>query len=221
MAKQDKSSKRNQVDKVNSSVVLAVALSAFAVVFAIIASRALWTKMSYQNRVIEQKEVARDQLRVNLDTVDELTNAYTVFVEAPENVIGGSADGKGERDGDNSKITLDSLPSKYDFPALTTSLEKLVRDNGTIVNSITGIDDEITQQASAQSGPVDMPFELSARGDYKSVNKLLSVFGLSIRPIHVNTINFLGTNAELDVVVKGKSYYQPAQTLEIQKKVVE
>ena len=81
-----KSQKKLQVDKINSSVVMVVAIAAFVVVFMLLASRALLMRMSYQNRVISAKETARDQLRDNLDQVDDLVTAYKAFAETPNNV---------------------------------------------------------------------------------------------------------------------------------------
>ncbi len=215
-----KSQKRNQVEQINSSVVVVVAISAFMVVFALVASRALWTRMSYQNRVISAKEAARDQLRTNIDNVDELTTAYKAFVERPTNVIGGSSDSKLSNGGDNAKITLDSLPSKYDFPALTTSLEKLVKESNSSVNSITGTDDEIAQQTQTNDSVIEMPFELSATGSYGSIFKLTDIFNRSIRPIHITAIEYSGTNSEFTATTTAKTYYQPAKTLKAEMKVV-
>lgn len=214
------SQKHTQVEKLNSAVVLTVAISAFVVVFTLVASRALWTKMSYQNRVISAKEEARDQLRDNIDQVDELVIAYKAFSETPNNVLGGSSNGKSENSGDNAKLTLDSLPSKYDFPALTTSVEKLVKSTGSKVGSISGTDDEVSQQAKSQEGVVEIPFDLAAEGNYESIVELMKVFNLSIRPINIKAVEFSGTNQDFSVSLTAKSYYQPARTLEVTKKVV-
>ena len=214
------SQKHSQVERLNSTAVLTVAISAFIVVFTLVASRALWTKMSYQNRVISAKETARDQLRDNLDQVDDLVIAYKAFAETPNNVLGGSSSGKSENSGDNAKITLDSLPSKYDFPALTTSVEKLVKSTGSVVGSISGTDDEISQQSKSKEGVIDMPFEVTAKGSYDGISELMKVLSLSIRPISVKSVEFSGTNQDFSVSLSAKSYYQPAKTLEVKKKVV-
>ncbi|HMS23363.1 MAG TPA: type 4a pilus biogenesis protein PilO [Candidatus Saccharibacteria bacterium] len=214
------SQKHTQVEKLNSAVVLTVAVSAFVIVFALVASRALWTKMSYQNRVISAKEEARDQLRDNIDQVDELVIAYKAFSETPNNVLGGSSNGKSENSGDNAKLTLDSLPSKYDFPALTTSVEKLVKSTGSKVGSISGTDDEVSQQDQSKEGVIEIPFDLTAEGNYASIVNLMKAFNLSIRPISIKAIEFSGTNEDFSVSLSAKSYYQPARTLEVTKKVV-
>src|SRR5574338_279847 len=109
------STKRILIDKANSTIVLAVGIAAFLTVFSMVSSKALLSRRAYQSKVIELQEKARDQLNAN----------YQAFVDRPENIIQGSSTGKGERDGDNAKIVLDALPSVYDFPGLTSSLEKI------------------------------------------------------------------------------------------------
>jgi len=221
MAKARVSQKRTQVDKANTRMVITVGIAAFIVVFSLVASHALWARMSHQAQVISEKEKARNQLEVNIETVDELQVAYKAFTETNDNVIGGNPQGQGDRDGNNAKIVLDALPSKYDFPGLTTSLEKVIKANGSDINSISGTDDEIAQSGDqADGGPVEVPFELSAAGTYQSTQDLLVLLQRSIRPIQIQTLDLSGTNSELVMALTAVSYYQPERTLEIQTKVV-
>jgi hypothetical protein len=215
--------KRIQINKANTMMVVAIALAAFIVVFSLVASRALWNKRGFQGRLIAEKEVAVDQLNKNIDTVDDLVIAYKAFVETPDNVIGGNPKGTGERGGDNAKITLDALPSKYDFPALATSLEKIIRTDNNQIDSITGIDDEIAQSAVQEGAPqiVEIPFEMAATSSVDSVKALLLVLERSIRPIKLNTLQVSGSNSDLQLSVTAKTYYQPEKTLNVQKKVVQ
>lgn len=221
MAQGKASRKRVQITKANSSVVVTVAISAFIVIFTLVASRSLWQKMSFQNRVISEKEVARNQLRENLNSIEDLVVAYKVFVETPDNVIGGLSGGKGDNDGDNAKIILDALPSKYDFPGLTTSLEKVMKDNGNNIIGISGTDEEVSQSApGGATAPVEMPFELTAGGNLDSISKLLGLLDRSIRPIQVKQLKLSGTNSDLNLTITAKSFYQPGRSLEITTKVV-
>lgn len=216
------SAKRIQINKANTTMVAVVATSAFIVAFSFVASRALWIRRSYQNRVIAAKEQAADQLAANIAAADELKTAYQAFVSTPENVIGGSSSGTGERDGDNAKIILDALPSKYDFPALATSMENILKNKNYKIENISGSDDEIAQAAAegADSVPVEMPFEISATGDFKSIEDLMSILQRSIRPIRVQTVELTGNNSELTATVNAVTYYQPEKTLNIKTKVV-
>ncbi|HTE22438.1 MAG TPA: hypothetical protein VK674_05360 [Candidatus Limnocylindria bacterium] len=239
------STKRIQIDKANSSIVIAVGVAAFAVAFSLVAAKSLIARQSYQNKVITAREQARDQLQANIDAVSDLKTKYTEFVSRQENIINGNSSGGGERDGDNARIILDALPSKYDFPALASSLEKILVDRNYRIQTINGTDNEATQNgsgdvaatsssaaaAAASSGveqqtpsagaAVEMPFEIGAEGSYKGMVELLGVFKNSIRPLYVQTLTFTagdGSNIQLNIL--GKTFYQPERTLNIAEEVV-
>jgi hypothetical protein len=118
------STKRVAIDKASAQMVIAMAIASFVAVFSLIASNAVWSQHGYLSRVTKEKEKAHSQLQANVKAVDGLTSAYRAFVSTPTNVIGGPSDGTGDNGGDNARIVLDALPPQYDFPALTSSLEK-------------------------------------------------------------------------------------------------
>jgi Tfp pilus assembly protein PilO len=123
----------------------------------------------------------------------------------------------------NSKIVLDALPSKYDFPALATSLEKILTDGGYKIESIIGTDDEANQNLMEESPdpqPVEMPFEITAGGSYPAIQKLINDFERSIRPFNVTSLELSGTDDNMRIDMQAKTYYQPEKTLEIKTKVV-
>jgi hypothetical protein len=163
-------------------------------------------------------------LRSNLTAAEQLENSYQAFVTTDTNVIGGDAKGSGERDGNNAKIILDALPSTYDFPALTTSLEKLVKGtNGLKITSITGTDDEVAQStktssATPQASP--MPFTLVVDGNYQSVQDLIGRFEHSIRPFQIQSMTVAGKQSDLTLTLVAQTYYQPSKSLNITTKVV-
>lgn len=232
MARAQVSTKRLMISKANSTIVVVVAVAAFLTAFSLVASRALLGKRAYQNRVIAAQEKARDQLQKNLKEVESLNTSYIAFVGQDPNIIGGSRTGAGDRDGDNAKIVLDALPSKYDFPALTSSIEKIMSGK---IQTITGVDDEANQnsdgssQASSNngvsqtaqkeshgSGAVDMPFEMSVKGSYASMQDVLNILQQSIRPIHINTLTYTAGDAgNVQLTVTAKSFYQPEKVLKI------
>lgn len=217
------SAKRIAIDKANTSVVIAVGVAAFIVVFSLIASRALLVQRSYQAKVITKKETALKQLKTNVKEADKLTIAYQEFTGAPTNVLGGNPKGTGDKDGENPRIVLDALPSKYDFPALATSLNKLVTDNSFRVETITGTDDELNQatnQSSESPAPVDMPFVLDATLGSSDGKRFLELFERSIRPVQVSRVSIVGQKDQLKITITGKTYYQPAKNLNIKNEVV-
>lgn len=218
------SGKRLHIEKANATMVVAVAVAAFLVVFSLFASRALLIQRSYQNRVIAEKQEALDQLRANNESASLLVDAYKVFVSAPENVIGGTSGGNGDKDGDNAKIILDALPSKYDFPGLVSSLEKLLTNEGFEIDNITGVDDELNQakqQASPTPQAIPMPFQIGVSGDFQTLEKLFALMEQSIRPFQVQRITLSGDKLKLTANVTAQTYYQPAKGVSITTRVVE
>jgi hypothetical protein len=216
-------SKRALISKANSSIVVATSIAAFLVVFCGIASKTLISQASYQNRVISSKKKALSTLKADLSARDTLVSSYKSFVGTPQNVLGGNPDGSGDKDGDNAKIVLDALPSKYDFPALTTSVEKLVNAQGLKILGITGTDDEITQaanQSSADPQPIAMPFQVQASGSYESIRGLVDSLERSIRPFQVTKVELSGSEGSMTASIDAQTYYQPEKGLNIKTEVV-
>lgn len=222
MADQNPSGKRLLISKANSRIVALTSGSAFIVVFCLVASYTLVGQLNYQNRVIGAKKKALTQLKQDIDSTTDLVAKYKAFVATPENAIGGNPAGIGPQDGDNAKIVLDALPSKYDFPSLATSLEKILKDQGVRIESISGSDDEVAQagSASATPQPVEVPFELSVSGKYANIQKVVKAFESSIRPIQMQTLQITGNEGEMTLRIVAKTYYQPEKTLNIRTEVV-
>lgn len=217
------STKRLQITKTNARIIIIVGVAVFVAIFSLVSSKALWTQRSYQARLITKKELARDNLKKNLESVEVLANSYKSFTGSAENVLGGNPAGTGEKDGDNATVVLDALPSKYDFPALTTSLEKLLTDKKFKINSITGTDDEIAQSKNTQNDnpvPIEVPFQASVTGSYQSVQELVTSFEKSIRPFNMSKLSFSGNNTTMQFSLTANTYYQPEKTLNIKQVIV-
>lgn len=218
------STKRLAIGKANTQVVLIVSIAAFVTVFALVACKAVFSQNRYQARVISAKEKAHSQLEANIETYGKLATAYKAFDSASTNVIGGNKDGTGDNDGPNSKIILDALPSSYDFPALTSSIEKILTDSGLKVTSISGTDDQLNQQkntSSASPQPVNMPFSFTvSNANYASVGQLISKLQQSIRPMQIDTLDVSGGVNNMTVTVNAHTYYQPSKSVSITKEVI-
>jgi hypothetical protein len=223
MGKMTLSTKRLQINQANVTIVIATSIAAFVTIFSLVAARALISQYSYQSKVIAKKEVAKMQLQANIVAVNSLLNSYQQFVSQPDNIIGGTATGQGDRDGDNARIILDALPSKYDFPAVATSIEKLVTERNAKIVKITGTDDEVNQQATESSAtpePVEIPFEVGAESNYQTAQDLIGVFERSIRPVKLTGLTLAGKDSTLTLTLKAKTYYQPEKALSIKSEVV-
>ena len=195
-------------------VILAVA--GVTLSFALVSSITLIKRMNYQAKVIGARTKVEKQLKENNAAVDSLLAAYKNFDEAPESVIG-TADS-------NSKIVLDALPSKYDFPALATSLEKLLISGGFSDIIITGSDNEATaEQNSTTPAPIEIPFTIAAKGTYTNLQMLIDSLRLSIRPFKIMRLDITASSASdsMSFAISAVTFYQPEKNLEIPLKEVE
>jgi hypothetical protein len=214
------SGKRLQISKANATMAIIVSGAAFVTIFSLVTCRSLIIQRNYQAKVISEKKKTLAQLKANNKAVEELVTSYKTFVGSSENIIGGNATGTGDRDGDNAKIVLDALPSKYDYPAVVTSLEKIL--TGYKINSITGTDDGLSQKDEGQDSPqvVEMPIEVNFEGSTSSVQDIISTLQRSIRPFRVTSLTLTGKDAKLVADIHVKTYYQPSKAVTITKKEV-
>ncbi len=222
MANTMDSIKHTLINKANTTIVATTAVAGFLVVFTLVASASLIGQLKYQNHVIAAKKQAVTQLKTDISATNNLDSAYKAFVTTPQNVLGGDPNGSGPRDGDNGKIILDALPSAYDFPALATSLEKLLTSQNVKIQSIAGTDDEIAQNGSTSAAPqpVAMPFQFAVVGDYLSIQGVVNSLEASIRPFQVQTLDITGDQGNLTLTITAQTFYQPAKSLQITTKVV-
>jgi hypothetical protein len=223
MARSMISTKHLQISKANTVITATVAIASFLTVASLVAARSMLQTRSYQAKVITEKELAVKTLKENISAVDTLEIAYKEFVGRPTNIIGGNSTGTGERDGDNAQLVLDALPSKYDFPALTTSIEKVLTQNNFKIIEISGVDDEVAQGAKDSTLPeiVEMPFSFTISGGYDAMHDLIKALERSIRPIQIKTLEFKADSGGLQLSVEAKSFYQSAKEFNVTTKAVQ
>jgi len=222
MAKTTFSPKRIQIDKAKANVVMFVAIAAFITVFSLVSAKALMTKRNFQARVIDEKQNTLETLKSNNTAAAELVASYQTFNSTPDNLLGGNPKGTGDKDGDNAKLVLDALPSRYDFPALTSSIEKMIKSMAGSLESVDGLDDEVVQsQITDSSTPIEMPFQATASSSPDGIKNILETFGKSIRPMVITNLSISVEDSNtLRATISAKSYYQPKKTLEITTKEV-
>jgi hypothetical protein len=218
------STKRVAISKANAQMVAIVAGAAFISIFCLVASQAAWRTNRYQAKVTSAKEKAHTQLQQNISNFNSLQTSYQAFDATATNAIGRNSNGTAENDGKNSKLILDALPPSYDFPALTSSIEKILNDNGLNITSITGTDDQLNQQGNTSSPtpqPVEMPFSFTVgNATYQQVQQLITKLQQSIRPIQIDSLTVAGGTTNMTVTVNAHTYYQPGKNLNITKQVV-
>ncbi len=216
--------KRLAISKANAQILGVLVGASFVTIFCLVISQQLFVQSRYQARVISQKNKANNQLTSNIKVFQDLRRSYTDFDSKNPNVIGGQRQGIDDRDGNNAKIMLDALPSSYDFPALTSSLEKILTQLNVNVTDITGTDDQLIQQTHvAEPTPqaVSVPFSFSVKSaNYTSIQKIIDTLQLSIRPIQIDTIDTTGGGSDMAMTVSAHTFYQPSKNLDIKKQVV-
>lgn len=204
------SMKHEQIEKTNTAMFIIIAVAASLISFTIVSSIYLIKRLSYQSRVIDKRSSAEKQLKTNKAELDKLVTAYKSFDASAESVIG--------TNDKNSKIVLDALPSKYDFPALATSIEKLINLSGGISSrNITGSDLEATAlQSSVNPEPVEIPLSISGFASYENVQKLITNLQLSIRPLKITKVSLSGEQSNMNFTINLITYYMPAKDFDIQ-----
>jgi hypothetical protein len=224
MAKSGTATKRVAISKANAQMVAIVGIASFVTIFSLVASQALFSNNQYRSKVTKAKDVANKQLIKNTESFNDLVKSYEKFDSKDPNVIGGAKGGTADNDGNNAKIVLDSLPSSYDFPALTSSLEKILTDSGLKISSITGIDDQVNQetnQSSAAPKVVPMPFTFTVdNASYQAVQDLVKKLERSVRPIQIDSLDISGGSSDMTLTVNAHTYYQPGKSVNITKQVI-
>lgn len=219
MAKLQLTTKHMQVDRAKAIMLALVAATSIVAVFALVASKTYYVKITYQTRVTQAKKDALNKLKANEEAAQKLVVSYKAFASKSPNYLGGTPAGIGIKDGDNARLVLDALPSKYDFPALTASLEKLL--TGYTISNIAGSDDVAAQdQAIENPQPVGIPFSFGVATNYKGIQDLVSTFEHSIRPFQIATLDMTGTNESLQVSITASTFFQPARSFSLTKRVI-
>ncbi len=224
-----KSIKHAIIERNNSFIVTMVAIAVFVVVFCGFALNALISQSVYQQRVISQKQAALSILVDNERQARNLSEAYIAFATQQINVLGASPTGDGPLDGDNPKIILDALPSEYDYPGLSSSIEKILVDGGYSIESIGGREDgSITRNAQdsetlsrQEAKPIDIPYPIAVKASPDGAKMLLETLERSIRPFRIDTISLTSEGEEIDLVIGMSTYFQPETGLRVIEEIVE
>ena len=149
-----------------------------------------------------------------------------MFEAANPNMLGARSDvpeNTPPPDGKNSRLVLDALPVEYDFPALISSLTKLLGMDGIAQPSIGGVDLGVSSasQPSANPQPVAISqIPISGATSPGGAQKLIRDFELSTRPYDITSLqlSFNSSGATLSLMVD--TYYQPAKAVILESKEV-
>lgn len=218
MAKTNISVKHLQITKAKSRILMVVGIATVISVFCLVSTKELMSQSSYHRREIAAKKTAAQQLTANLNAANALAAQYEIFNSSNPNVIGGknSTDPNTKPpDGNNARIVLNALPSKYDFPALISSMSQIVSSNSIANPGIGGTDGSATISSTPSNDPKPVPIAVSVSGatTYNGVKGLIKDFERSVRPFDVTSLELRGSAGSMTFSAEMTTYFQPAKTL--------
>ncbi len=219
--------KHIEIGKTNNFIMLVAAIASIITIFSLISAKALVSQSAYQRKVLAEKSKAVKQLKDNVNAANTLKSQYDVFESGNPNIIGGqggSNPGNGPSDGDNARIVLDALPSQYDFPALTSSLERIMTNDHVAIQSIGGTDQGSTTTSTSSSDGKSQAIVIAFSGvvltDYATSQNLIKDFERSIRPVDITNLTLAGSSSAMTITLQANTYYQPGVSLTIGQKVL-
>ncbi len=206
------------IKKSETRILVLIIVATIVTVFSLLSAKALWSQAAYHRHVLGAKRDAIKQLKANLDSLETLKTQYDAFDSANPNVIGGKSTSDANAvppDGDNTRIVLDALPSKYDFPALVSSVTKVLSLNKISNPGVAGSDQSATISSEATANPQAQGIPLSVSGltTYSGAQGLVRDFERSIRPFDITKLQLSGNSASLTVSASLTTYFQPAKFL--------
>ncbi len=219
------SGKRLQIDKAQSTTLVVVCVCTAVTIFSLISTKSLLSQAGYHRKELAAKKTALKQINDNVSSANNLATQYQAFNNTSPNVLGGknSTDPASKPpDGTNARIVLDALPSKYDFPALVSSISSIVNSDGIAGPSITGTDQSstISNAPATTTQPVNIPITVSGTASYASLQNFIHDLERSVRPMDVTNLQMSGSANNISFSVQLTTYFQPAKTLDVSKKEV-
>ena len=214
----DLSGKHLKIDQANSTIMAVVAVASVITIFSLVSVKALLVQASHQRHVLNATNVAVKQQKKNLDIAKNLQTPFASFNQSNPNIIGGIADNAsgGPIDGDNARIALDALPSQYDFPALISSLEKILLKNGIATPTVTGTDQSATLKSSptASPQPTIVTIKVGGISNYQATQNFIKDLEHSIRPFDVTSLELTGNEGNMQITIGVNTYYLQAKNLD-------
>src|SRR3989344_5561127 len=199
--------KKADMDKNQTRLIMTVGIATVITIFCLVSTKALLAQASYHRSELAAKRAVIKQLKSNIDTAATLQTQYQAFNSVNPNFIGGknvTEPNASQPDGDNARLVLNALPSKYDFPALISSVSKILSGAGMASPGIA---------ARVNPTPVEITLSLNGVTTYGGAQNLIRDLEGSIRPFNVTTLEFGGSSASISLSAGLSTYFQPAKAL--------
>ena len=215
--------KRQQIDSSRKTMFVFVAGAAFLAGIALVISIFLIQQIVFHSKVIIEKQSTIFRLDKNLESVDELKkNVRVLETNSALNSV------KANSENSALQTVLDALPDNPNADAFGASIknkfvdivEGLTLDNLSMTSpNSRGEESEDNNSESADS-PNTLHFSLEVSGSADKLRELLTKFERSIRVIELKSFEIHTSEDKLSLTIQGVAYYEPAQKIHLEKKVV-
>lgn len=174
-------------------------------------AKMLFNSIVYEQKVLDAKNKANDQLTKNIQNAPQLLEAY-------------------EQLGDRKQLIANALPNSSDLPGLMALMENMSSVSGLTMKSIgegtttpaatAATADASGATASKPTGAQEYPFTVAFDGSYAALLKLLEGMEKSARPMRVTSLQLSGSGSTMTIQMSASTYYQSASGLPIKKEVL-
>ena len=222
--------KRQQIAKANRTMFLWVAIASAIVGVALVAVIFLFQKALFNEKVLAEKDKTVSTLTKNNQVIGDLKDQIRVL-----NTNQALKDSMIAGEDQPVQAVLDALPSDANSSALGASLqEKFLNDGALKVESLTvdpvagvesqsssNVQDASTSTTTASENQITFRFAVSTdSGNASALKSLLQRLERSIRPIDLTSVTVETQGARLVLTVAGRSFYEPAKTVQLKEKTV-
>mgnify|MGYP000299685595 FL=1 len=171
----------------------------------------------FHSKILLEKQNTISRLDKNLSSVDELKkNIRVLDTNTALNSI------KSSSESNALQTVLDALPDNANADALGASLKNKFIDTttGVTIQNLTVAQSGSDSEGSESTSENAIPFTMEVSGPAEKLKELLTKLEASIRVIDLKTVEIQRNEDRLSLVVRGVAYYEPAQTIQLENKVV-
>ena len=200
-----------------------VASAAFLAGIALVVSIFLIQQIVFHSKIIIEKQSTISRLDKNLESVDELKkNVRVLETNSALNSV------KANSENSALQTVLDALPDNPNADAFGASIknkfvdtvEGLTLDNLSVTSPNSQGEEAEDNNSESTDSPNTLSFSLEVSGSADKLRELLTKFERSIRVIELKSFEIHTSEDKLSLTIQGVAYYEPAQKIHLEKKVV-
>ena len=215
--------KRQQIDSSRKTMFVFVAGAAFLAGIALVISIFLIQQIVFHSKVIIEKQSTISRLDKNLESVGELKkNVRVLETNSALNSV------KANSENSALQTVLDALPDNPNADAFGASIknkfvdtvEGLTLDNLSVTSPNSRGEESEDNNSELADSPNTLHFSLEVSGSADKLRELLTKFERSIRVIELKSFEIHTSEDKLSLTIQGVAYYEPAQNVHLEKKVV-